>query len=86
MKGICTEGLWKRGMKKKRKIDFSGLYLISHIGYAGITPILLGVFLGRLADKKAGTNGVFMITFIIVGAVTGILNLYKIADKYSKRK
>ncbi len=73
-------------MKRKRKIDFSGLYLISQIGYAGITPILLGVFLGGLADKKVGTNGVFMITFIIFGAGAGILNLYKIADKYSKRK
>ena len=73
-------------MKKKNKIDFSGLYLISYIGYAGISPILVGVFLGSLIDKKAGTDGVFMIIFIIFGAAAGIFNLYKIADKYSKRK
>ncbi|MDD2396805.1 MAG: AtpZ/AtpI family protein [Tissierellia bacterium] len=73
-------------MKKKNKIDFNSLYLISNIGYAGITPIVIGFFLGRLIDKKVGTEGVFIIIFIILGSVAGILNMYRIADKYSKRK
>ena len=73
-------------MKRKNKYDFSGLYLLSHLGYAGITPILLGVFLGGLLDKKVGTDGIFMTVFIIIGSGAGILNLYKTASEYSKRK
>lgn len=88
MKAKCIIKSWKNQekMKRKNKYDFSGLYLLSQLGYAGITPILVGVFLGDLLDKKLGTDGIFMIIFIIIGSVAGIINLYKIASDYSKRK
>lgn len=73
-------------MKKKNKFDFSGLVLVGHIGYVGITPILVGVFLGGLLDDKIGTKGIFMIIFIVLGAISGLWNIYRITDQYNKRK
>lgn len=75
-------------MKKK---DYNGalknLALVSQIGISVVTPILLGVFLGQFIDKKLGTNGVFAIIFIIVGAGAGFLNIFKLAGgKGNKRK
>ena len=75
-------------MKKK---DYNGalknLALVSQIGISVVTPILLGVFLGQFIDKKLGTNGVFAIIFIIVGAGAGFLNIFKSAGgKGNKRK
>lgn len=69
------------------KDSLKNLALISQVGLSIITPILLGVFLGQLVDKKVGTNGVFSIIFIIIGAAAGFLNLLKLADnKSNKRK
>ena len=73
-------------MKKKNKIDYSSLSLLSHIGYSVIIPILLCLYIGGFIDEKAGTGGIFTIIFIILGAAAGILNIFKITDKYTKRK
>lgn len=72
-------------MKNKNNKDtFKNLTLISQIGLSVITPILLGVFLGQFIDKKIGTNGVFSILFIILGAGGGFMNIFKLAK--GKRK
>lgn len=72
-------------MKNKNNKDtFKNLTLISQIGLSAITPILLGVFLGQFIDKKVGTNGVFSILFIILGAGGGFMNIFKLAK--GKRK
>lgn len=75
-------------MKNDNNKDvLKNLALISQVGISIITPILLGVFLGQFIDKKIGTNGVFSITFIIVGAAAGFLNIFKLAgNKSNKRK
>ncbi len=73
-------------MKKKNKIDYSNLSLVSHIGYSVLAPILLGLYLGGLIDEKMGTGGLFRVIFIVLGSAAGMLNIFKIADKYTKRK
>ena len=73
-------------MKNKNKIDYSSLSLLSHMGYSVIIPIFLGLFIGGLIDEKAGTGGIFRIIFIVIGSAAGILNIFKISDKYTKRK
>lgn len=69
------------------KDTLKNLTLISQIGISVITPILLGVFIGQLIDKWVGTQGIFVIIFIILGAGAGFLNLFKLtgANK-NKRK
>lgn len=73
-------------MKKKNKIDYSYLSLISHIGYSVLAPILVGLYIGGLIDEKIGPGWIFRIIFIVLGSAAGILNIFQISEKYSKRK
>ncbi len=73
-------------MKKKNKIDYSYLSLMSHIGYSVLAPILVGLYIGGLIDEKIGPGWIFRIIFIVLGSVAGIFNIFQISEKYSKRK
>ena len=73
-------------MKNKKYDSLKNLALVSQIGISIITPILLGVYLGNFIDKKLGTNGVFAIILIIVGAAAGFLNIFKLTGSNDKRK
>lgn len=76
-------------MKKDRDYGdiLKNISLISQLGISIITPILLGVFIGQLIDKWVGTQGIFVIVFIILGAGAGFLNIFKlIGTKENKRK
>jgi ATP synthase protein I len=75
-------GLGVFGLKKKNnKNMYKNLALITQIGLSIITPILLGVYLGGLLDKKLKTEMIFTLTFIVIGAGAGFLNLFKFIDK-----
>lgn len=72
--------------KKNYKDTLQNLGLISQIGISVITPILLGVFFGQFIDKKLGLNGIFSITFIILGAGAGFLNIFKLTGGLKNRR
>lgn len=67
--------------KKNNKNIFKNLSLITQVGLSIVTPIILGVYLGGFIDKKIGTDMIFTLIFIILGAGAGFLNLFKLADK-----
>lgn len=67
--------------KKNNKNMYKNLVLITQVGLSIVTPILLGVYLGGLLDKKLNTNGVFTLILIVLGAGAGFLNLFKLIDK-----
>ena len=67
--------------KKNNKNMYKNLALITQVGLSIVTPILLGVYLGGLLDKKLNTNGVLTLIFIILGSGAGFLNLFKLIDK-----
>ena len=69
---------------KKSKIGES-IALITQVGLSIITPILVGVFLGNILDKKLGTEMVFTIIFIILGALSGFMNLFKLGTRNTKK-
>lgn len=73
-------------MKNNNKDVLKNLALISQIGISIVTPILGGVWIGNFIDKKLGTNGVFAIILIIIGAVAGFLNIFKLTGTNKKRK
>lgn len=52
------------------------LSLVSQIGLIMSIPIFAGVFLGNLVDTKLGTNGIFLILFILMGVYIAFRNLY----------
>ncbi len=69
----------------KDKKGFQNIVLITQIGFSIVTPILIGVFLGKIVDKWLNTQGIFTIIFIILGAITGFMNLFKMSTK-NRRK
>lgn len=75
----------KKDNNDKDKYALKNLALISQIGISVITPILLGVYIGQFIDKKVGTNGVFSIILIVLGAGAGFLNIFKLAGSKDKK-
>lgn len=67
--------------RKNNKNMLQNLSLITQVGLSIITPIIVGVYLGGFIDRKVGTDMVFTLIFIILGAGAGFLNLFKLADK-----
>ncbi len=58
---------------KKDSIDFSML----NVGYYLITPLLIGVFLGILADGKFHSKPIYTIIGISLGSIGSFYNLSK---------
>jgi F0F1-type ATP synthase assembly protein I len=73
-------------MKKNKMNIFQNLSLLTHIGIMMILPIFAAVYLGNLADRRMGTNYLFLILFILLGIGSGFLNVYKIVMKDIKKK
>lgn len=71
--------------KNNKKTIGEGIALITQIGLSIITPILIGVYLGNLVDKKLNTGIVFTIAFIIVGALSGFMNLFKLGNRKTRK-
>lgn len=75
-------------MKKDNNYKYmlKNLSLVSQIGLSIITPILLGIYIGQLLDKWAGSQGIFMIIFIVLGTGGGFLNLLKLTGLLKKKR
>lgn len=54
------------------------LALISQLGLMMVIPIFLCLFIGIWLDKKIGTNGLFVIIFLIIGVLAAFRNLFVI--------
>lgn len=61
------------------KFDYKSLSylgLITQIGLVMMIPIFASIFLGHFIDTKVGTNGLFLIIFIIMGVYIAFRNLF----------
>ncbi|HPV63439.1 MAG TPA: AtpZ/AtpI family protein, partial [Fervidobacterium sp.] len=54
--------------------DLSKLNIISSLGFAIVGNVLVGLVIGKLLDNIFGTGKVFLITFIILGLISGFYN------------
>lgn len=75
------------------KIDTSiikSLSLVSQIGILMATPIFMCTLFGYWLDTKLGTQGLFLILFILVGVYAAFRNLFvtvlKMTDTEKKDK
>lgn len=59
------------------------LSLISQVGIIMALPIIGSIFLGHYVDQKAGTNGLFLIIFILMGVYISFRNLFVMVLKKS---
>ncbi len=70
--------------KKNKKSTLQYLTLITQVGISSVTPVVLGVVMGNWLDKKLGTKGAFSIILLVLGAMTAIYNIYKLAGPKDK--
>lgn len=64
-------------MKKNKFDGYKNLALITQIGLSVLIPIMLCLALGIYIDKKVGTNMMWTIIFLIIGVLSGFLNIFK---------
>lgn len=60
--------------------------LVSQIGVTMVIPIVLGVWLGGIIDKKLGTGGLFLIILMLLGIASGFRNVYLLVYKQFEKK
>lgn len=72
--------------KKEYRKALRNLSLISQIGLSIITPILLGIYIGQWLDSKFGTQGIFVLIFILLGTGGGFLNLLKLTGLFKNKR
>lgn len=71
-------------MNKDYKNTLKYLSLITQLGISSVTPVVLGVFVGKKIDDRLGKQGVFSIILLILGAMTALYNIYKLAGPKNK--
>ncbi|MEN6590873.1 MAG: AtpZ/AtpI family protein [Fervidobacterium sp.] len=68
--------------------DLSKLNIISSLGFAIVGNVLVGLVIGKLLDNMFDTGKAFLITFIILGLISGLYNgfvyLLKEIERYDK--
>lgn len=72
--------------KKKNRGMYKNLALISQVGLNVLIPILLGVYAGIKLDEKFNKNMLFTMTLLILGTLSGFMNLFKLAGKKDDKK
>lgn len=55
--------------------------LVSQIGVMMVIPIVLGVWLGGMLDRKFGTGPLFLFILIFLGVGSGFRNVYLLVYK-----
>lgn len=71
----------------KKKYGFlANFALVSQIGVMMVIPIVLGVWLGGIMDKKLGTSPLFLIIFMILGVGSAFRNIYLTVYKQFEKK
>jgi F0F1-type ATP synthase assembly protein I len=72
-------------MKKNNNI-FSGFFLAESIVFSITMPIIICLFAGVFLDKKFNTKGLLTIIFTVIGSITTLYNIYKLASVKNDKK
>ena len=76
-------------MPKKTSEDRKGLEnfaLITQVGISMVTPILVGLYIGKKLDEWLNKSPLFLLIFIIIGIGASFTNLFKTVEKSSGNK
>ncbi len=63
--------------------------LVTQIGIAMATPIMIGLYIGKRLDEYLNKSPLFLLIFIVIGIIASFTNLFKLIEKSSgnqKRK
>lgn len=65
----------------KNRQFLANLQLVSELGLAIASPIIIAVLIGAYLDKKFGSGGVFTVILLIFGLGGGFLGAYRLIKK-----
>ncbi len=65
----------------KNKQFLANLQLVSELGLAIASPIIIAVLIGVYLDKKFGSGGIFTVILLIFGLCGGFLGAYRLIKK-----
>ncbi|MEM0503824.1 MAG: AtpZ/AtpI family protein [Archaeoglobaceae archaeon] len=67
-------------MKEKER-NKKSYFHVAGLGIDLVVSTLVGGFIGYLIDRNFGTEPVFLIVFVFLGALSGFLNIYRAVKK-----
>jgi ATP synthase protein I len=76
-------------MPKKEPEDKKGMenvVLITQVGINMVTPILLGLYIGKKLDGWLNTSPFLLLTFLVLGIGASFTNLFKTVEKSQGNK
>lgn len=76
-------------MPKKTPEDKKGMenvILITQVGINMVTPILLGLYIGKKLDGWLNTSPLLLLIFVVLGIGASFTNLFKTVEKSQGNK
>lgn len=76
-------------MPKKEPEDKKGMenvVLITQVGINMVTPILLGLYIGKKLDGWLNTSPFLLLIFVVLGIGASFTNLFKTVEKSQGNK
>ncbi|WP_026477367.1 AtpZ/AtpI family protein [Alkaliphilus transvaalensis] len=70
----------------KKNHPLANVALITYLGISMVTPILVGLFLGRWLDRRFNTEPLWLLVFIVLGIGGAFGNLFRVATKNIPKK
>jgi ATP synthase protein I len=70
------------GLLGDKGVDFRKLAEASSVGLILPSSIAIGLFFGYMLDKWLHTAPWMLLTFLVLGIVSGLLSLYRAMRKY----
>ena len=64
--------------KSQMRVALEGMF---RLATEFVSPVLIGLCIGFLADDMFATKPIFMLVFAMFGCAAGVLNLYKAAQQ-----
>jgi ATP synthase protein I len=71
--------------KQSEKFDWRKIAILSSLGLMLPSSIAVGLFLGYFLDKLFNTQPWFLIIFLLLGVVSGLISLFRGIIKYSEK-
>lgn len=67
----------ERAQVAQRMTFWQGLGLVGSVGWTVSIPALVGTFLGRWIDARAGTGIFWTLTFLVIGLASGCVAAWR---------
>jgi len=71
----------EKGRREKGMSFWRYVGLIGSVGWGVVVPMIVGIMLGRLVDRKAGTSYEWTLGLMVLGLALGCFNAWRMVIK-----